>query len=51
MLTEFKYIFMKNSFETIKKKLQDIAEEFNLDYEKLEKDYLEDIKKFIEDNK
>jgi hypothetical protein len=50
MLTDFKKIYMKNSFEMIKLKLLRIAEEFKLDYEELEKLYLKDIKEYIEQN-
>lgn len=50
MLIKFKKIYMKNAYELFKEKLQKIAEEFNLDYEELEKLYLQDMKNFIEEN-
>ena len=50
MLSQFKKIFMTNCFEELKKKLKKVAEEFNLDYEELEKLYLQHIKNFIEEN-
>ena len=48
MLGEFKKIYMTNVFNLLKIKLQEIAEEHNLDYEELEKLYLEDIKTYIQ---
>ena len=49
MLDEFKKSYMKNAYDMMKLKLLRIAEEFNLDYEELEKLYLADIKKYIEE--
>ena len=39
---------MTNSFEHLKESLKKVAEEFDLDYEELEKLYLQDIKDFID---
>ena len=50
MLVQFKKIYMKNVYEMLKEKLLKIAEEFDLDYNELERAYLQDIKNFIEDN-
>lgn len=50
MLSQFKKIYMKNVFDMLKEKLQKIAEEFNLDYDELERLYLQDMKNFIEEN-
>ena len=50
MLIKFKKIYMTNAYELFKTKLQKIAEEFNLEYEELEKLYLQDMKNFIEEN-
>lgn len=50
MLVEFKKIYMKNIYEMLKQKLIKVAEEFDLDYNELERSYLQDIKNFIENN-
>ena len=50
MLVQFKKIYMKQVYDMFKDKLMNIAKEFNLNYNELEKVYLEDIKFFIENN-
>ena len=50
MLIQFKKIYMKNVYDMLKEKLMKVAEEFNLDYDELERAYLQDIKNFIDDN-
>jgi hypothetical protein len=50
MLVQFKKIYMKNTYEMLKKKLMKVAEEFNLDYDELERAYLQEIKDYIEKN-
>ncbi len=47
MLKQFKKIYMTNIYNTIKERLEKVAEEHNLDYNELEKLYLKDIKEFI----
>ena len=44
----FKKIYMINIFNMLKLKLQEIADNFNLNYDELEELYLKDIKLFIE---
>ena len=48
MLKEFKKIYMINIYNTIKERLETVAEEHNLKYEELEELYLKDIKEFLE---
>jgi len=50
MLDTFKNIYMTNIYNTIKERLEKIAEEHKLSYEELEELYLKDIKEFIESN-
>ena len=50
MLDTFKKIYMTNIFNSMKERLEKIAEEHNLNYEELEESYLKDIKLFIENN-
>ena len=47
MLKQFKKIYMTNIYNTIKERLEKVAEEHNLDYNELEELYLKDIKEFI----
>jgi len=47
MLKQFKKIYMTNIYNTIKERLEKVAEEHNLDYNELEQLYLKDIKEFI----
>ena len=48
MLETFKKIHITNIFEHYKKKLQEIAKEFDLDYSELEEKYLISFKNYIE---
>jgi hypothetical protein len=48
MLDTFKKIHITNIFNRYKKKLQEIAKEFNLNYNDLEDKYLIDMRTYIE---
>ena len=48
MLAQFKKIYMMNIYNSIKERLEKVAEENNLKYEELEELYLKDIKEFLE---
>ena len=47
MLKQFKQIYMTNIYNTIKERLEKVAEEHNLDYNELEELYLKDVKEFL----
>lgn len=47
MLNEYRKYYYKSIFELLKKELEKIANEFNLDYQQLEDEYLSDFKKYL----
>lgn len=48
MLEDFRKYYYVAIYELFKNELKKIADEFNLDYQKLEDDYLSDFKKYLD---